>query len=121
MYLFIEKGSRGEIFYICKRYSQANNKYMKNYDHIIKPWKYISYLDMSNLYDWGMSWYLPYGGFKLLRNAVNFDVNSISKNSSIGYILEVDVEYPNEFLKLYNDYSLAWEKLAIPYDVVRLF
>ena len=29
MYLFVEKGMRGGIFYIAKRYSKANNKYMK--------------------------------------------------------------------------------------------
>ena len=32
MYLFIEKGLRGGISYICKKYSEANNKYVKNYD-----------------------------------------------------------------------------------------
>ena len=32
MYLFIEKGLRGEISYIPKKHSQANNKYIKNYD-----------------------------------------------------------------------------------------
>ena len=32
MYLFLEKGLRGGISYIAKRYSEANNKYMKNYD-----------------------------------------------------------------------------------------
>ena len=37
----------------------------KNYDPI-KPSEYISYLDMDNLYDWTMSRYLPYGGFKWL-------------------------------------------------------
>ena len=32
MYLFIEKRLKGGIFYIAKRCSEANNKYMKNYD-----------------------------------------------------------------------------------------
>ena len=50
MYLFIEEGLTGGIFYIPKRHSEANYKYMKNYD-LIKPSIYISYLDMNNLYD----------------------------------------------------------------------
>ena len=32
MYLFIEKKLRGVLCCIAKRYSEANNKYMKNYD-----------------------------------------------------------------------------------------
>ena len=57
MYLFIEKGLREGISYIAKRYSKANNKYMENYDPT-KPSKHISYLDMNNLYGWGLSSYL---------------------------------------------------------------
>ena len=49
MYLFIEKGLRGGISYIAKRYAKANNKYMKNYDPT-KPSIYISYLDINNLH-----------------------------------------------------------------------
>ena len=44
MYLFIEKGLRGGISYIAKKYAKANNKYMKNYE-TKKLSKYISYLD----------------------------------------------------------------------------
>ena len=66
MYVFIQKGLRRGISYIPKRYSEANNKYMKNYDPT-KPSKYISYLDMNNLYGWAMSGYLPYDGFKWLK------------------------------------------------------
>ena len=33
MYLFIEKSMRGGISYIAKRYSKANNKYMRDYDN----------------------------------------------------------------------------------------
>ena len=67
---------------------------MKNYDPKKRP-KYISYLDMNNLYVWAISSYLAYVGFKWLKNANGFDVNSISEKSSIGYILEVDLEYPD--------------------------
>ena len=63
MYLFIEKGVRGGISYIAKRYTKANNKYMKNYDPK-KPSKSLTYLDINNFYGWAMSGNLPYGGFK---------------------------------------------------------
>ena len=74
MYLFIEKGLRGGISYIAKRYSEAKNIYMRNYDPK-KLSNFITYLDMNNLYGWVMSGYLPYGGFKWLKNVDNFDVN----------------------------------------------
>ena len=62
MYLFIEKRTkRGGISYSAKRYAKANNKYMKSYDPK-KPSKFITYLDLNNLYGWAMSSYLPYGG-----------------------------------------------------------
>ena len=70
IYLFIEKGLKGGISYIAKRYAKANNKYIKDNDPT-KPSKYITYLDMSNLYGWAMSGYLPYGGFKWLKNVDN--------------------------------------------------
>ena len=92
MYLFIEKGLRGGISYVCKRHSKANNKYMKSYDPT-KTLEFISYLDMNNLYGSEISGYLPYGGFIWLKNVDSFDVNSISENELIGYILEIDIEY----------------------------
>ena len=90
---------------------------MKDYDPT-KPSKYISYLDMNNLYGWAMGGYLPYGGFKWLQNVDGFDVNSICKKSSTGYIFEVDLEYPGELYVLHNNYPSIPEKLAIPYDIL---
>ena len=87
MYLFIEKGMRGGISYIAKRHSEANTKYMTDHDSSEES-KYILYFDSNNLYGFGMSQYLLYGGFKWLNQTENdiFDINSIAKNSSIGYI-----------------------------------
>ena len=117
MYLFVEKGLRGGISYIAKRCSKANNEYMKNYG-FTKLSKYISYHDMNNLYGWVVSGYLPYGGFKWLKNADNFDVNSVSEKSPIDYILQVDLEYTDELHVLHNNYPLALEKLAIFFDLL---
>ena len=48
-YLFIERGLRGGISYVAKRYAKANNKYMNDYDP--EKWlTFITYLDMNNLY-----------------------------------------------------------------------
>ena len=83
---------------------------MKNY-YYKKPSKLITYLDMNNLHGWEMNSYLPYGGFKWLKNVDGFDVNSISKKSPIRHIFKVDLEYPDELHVLHNNYPLAPEKL----------
>ena len=70
-----------------------------------------------------MSSCLLYGRFKWLENVNNFDANLVSEcnsieNRSIGYILNVDLEYPDELYVLHYHYPLAPEKLAIPYDML---
>ena len=39
---------------------------------------------------------------------------NIKSNSSTGYILEVDLEYPEKLHDIHNDYPLAPEKINIP-------
>ena len=111
VHLFAEKGMRGGISYIGKRYSKANNKYIKSFDPN-QPSRYISYLDANNLYVSAMSQYLLYDGFKWLsqKEIDKFDVNSISEDSADEYISEVDLGYPDELHVLHNDYPLAPEK-----------
>ena len=65
-----------------------------------------------------MSEYLPYEGFKWLKNVDEFDMMSVSEKSPIGYFLEVDLEYPDELHELHNDYPLAQEKLAVSSDML---
>ena len=96
MHLFIEKGMGGGISYISERYSKANIKYMKSYDSSEES-KFIIYLDANNLYGWAMSQYLPYSEFKWLskKEISRFCLSSISESSFVGYILEVDLKYPD--------------------------
>ena len=65
---------------------------MKDYDSK-KLSTFITYLDMNNLYGWRLSDYLPYGGFKWLKNVDGFNVNSVSEKNSIGYFLEGGLEF----------------------------
>ena len=119
MHLFIEKGMRGGISYISKIHSKANNKYMKCCDSS-KESKYITNPGANNLYGWAMSQYLPYSGFNWLdrKEIDRFDVNSIGGNSSIDYILDVDLEYLDDLHYLHNGRPLAPEKLEISQNML---
>ena len=58
MHLFIEKGMRGDISYICKKFSGEKNKSIKCYDNSQES-KFIIYLDANILHSSAMSRYLP--------------------------------------------------------------
>ena len=92
---------------------------MKCYDSCRES-KYIIYLDSNNLYGWEMSQYLPYSGFKWLnwKEIDRFDADSICENSSIGYILEVDINHPDGLHELHSDYPLAPEKVEISQNML---
>ena len=47
--MMFERGIRGGITHISKRYAEANNKYMKDYNPSKKS-TFIQYLDANNLY-----------------------------------------------------------------------
>ena len=67
--------------------------------------------------------YLPYSKFKWLnqRSIDKLGVNSIREYSLNGFILEVDLEYPDELHELDNDYPLAPEKLEINHDMLSTY
>ena len=64
--------------------------------------------------------YLPYSGFKWLskKEIDKFDIYSITENSKIGYILEVDLEYCKELHDIHNDYPLCPEHISDNYEML---
>ena len=68
-----------------------------------------------------MTGYLPYDEFKWLKNVDGLDVMSTGKESKIGFIPEVDLEYPDELHELHNNYPLAPKKLAVPFDMLSIY
>ena len=118
MCLFFEKGLRSGFSCTAKRYAKTNNKYISNYDPA-KQSLQIPYLEMNNLYGYGMSNYLPYGRFKWLKNVDKFGVNceKNSEKSPIGHILEIEIDYPDEIHVLYHAYPFTLETFANHYDM----
>ena len=120
MLMMFERGIRGGITHISKRYAEANNKYMKNYNPEKKS-RFIQYLDANNLYGWAMSQNLPTHGFKWMKDITLENVNeildktnhSMSNNGKNGYIFEVDLEYPQHLWDKHNDYPLAPEIMKV--------
>ena len=120
MLMMFERGVRGGISHISKRYAEANNKYMVDYDPD-KPSTYIQYLDANNLYGWAMSQSLPTHGFKWIKDLTKdklMDIlekanHSMSNHGRKEYIFEVDLEYLPDLWTAHNDYPPAPEKMIV--------
>ncbi len=106
MYLMVERGIRGGISSIMKRYAKANNKHTKGYDKSQMS-VYIPYLDVNNLYGWAMSEPLPMKDLRWMSE------DELENWRSKPCILEVDLEYPKELHDLHSEYPLAPERLQI--------
>ena len=116
-YLFINNGIRGGLSMVSKRYSSANNKYLKHYD-AGKTSTYIIDIDANNLYGKAMQEYLPYAHFEWYKATPElvFKILSTPPDSDVGFILQVDLTYPKKLHDLHADYPLCPEKRRIPYD-----
>jgi len=122
MYLMIENNMRGGIATISHRHARANNPLVEGYDPS-QPNSYITYLDANNLYGTAMSEPLPVGNFPFLSQAeiADFDLMSIPAHSDTGYIVECNLEYPENLHDLHSDYPLAPEHLTVSSDMLSEF
>ena len=112
MLLMHEKGIRGGLSQAVHRYASANTKYMPNYDSS-RVSSYLMYLDANNLYGWAMCKKLPIGGYTWSNNhdrCTSEFIKKYDENSNLGYLFEVDVEYPQHLHELHSDLPFLTEK-----------
>ena len=114
MLLIVEKGIRGGICNLIRRYAKANNKYMKDYDKN-KESSCLKYWDGNDLYGWAMSQKLPVNNFKWIEETSQFNedfIKNYNEENDEGYFLEVDVQYPPKnymnFIMIYHFYQKEW-------------
>ena len=115
MLLMVEEGIRGGICHAVQHYANANNKYMKDYDRKKKS-SYIQYLDANNLFGKAMTEKLPVRGFRWMDDISKIDedfVKDYNKNDNKGYILDVDIDYPNKLQNLHSDLPFLPERMII--------
>lgn len=119
MYMFFERMIRGGISAIPGKYAKANNKNLPNYNSK-EDSSFIRYLDANNLYGWAMSQYLPLSNFRWRHELVNKmteeNILAIPDDNDEGYVLNVDLEYPEELHDLHNDYPLAPVRRCVDYE-----
>ena len=86
---------------VSKRHAKANNPLVEGYDPE-KPRSHILYPDANSLYGWAMSQYLPTGGFRWVELAKT--IADHPADDPEGYILEVDLDYPEALHDAHNAY-----------------
>ena len=61
---------------------------------------------------------LPEKNFNFLLDdqIINFDVNSIPDDSPIGYILEVDIDFPSHLHNMHSDFPFCPQALVVNPD-----
>ena len=85
--------------------------------------KWIVYVVINNLYGKAVSQYLPYGGYKRVKvnNKVINRILNRSADSSCGYFLEVDLDYPEELHDSHKDFPMAPEKIEVKEEMLSLY
>ncbi|NNK28388.1 MAG: hypothetical protein HKP06_09125 [Flavobacteriaceae bacterium] len=106
MYSLIERGTRGGLT-VCTRHHVKTSNHYTDPTQFTSPdspgSSYVFTLDANSLYAWAMCQSLPYGGFRFLNSEEieeNFQLSDItawpSPHGETGYILEVDICYPED-------------------------
>jgi len=113
MHLFVERGMRGGISMVSKRYVKAENPLVPEYDPN-KPKKIYHVSRREQPLRMGDEQAPPVKNFKWKRvMPTEEEIPKKKENAKNGWILEVDLEYPPELREKHKSYPLAPEKKAV--------
>ena len=109
--VMVEKGIRGGLTQVVKKHAVANHKYLPNYDSSKKS-VFLQYLDANNLYGYVMNEKLLLDGYEWdnIDKFTSDFVKNDDANGDVGYLLELDVEYPKDLLLYHADLSFLPER-----------
>src|SRR5688572_9066692 len=99
MHLFFERGLRGGVSMVSKRFAKANNPQCPDHNETtnsMKPNNWIMYLDANNLYGWAMQQMLPVGGFTWCE--ISEDSQDFLNEDFLNEILATPDNAPEGFL-----------------------
>ena len=117
------RGGTASVFH--SRFFKANNKECPDFN----PDQHSTYgfmIDANNLYGGVMQTEkLPIRNFELIEHiedeVIVNQILDMTEDSLIGFILEVDLEYPEELHDDHQDYPLAPTKESVPQDWLSLY
>ena len=113
MLLFFERGIRGGINGIGElRHFEANNSYMDSFDDS-NPSVFGAFFDVTSLYAGKMQQKLPLYQYAWNDPITLSQILQTDDDSTVGYFVEVDLEYPSSLHDKHNDLPLAPEKVTI--------
>ena len=115
MHELFERGIRGGMCFTNKHFIHANNPYMDNDFDPIKPTKWLLYIDENNLYGNALSQRLPHSNFQwidqnTLQTWTSDTILQLDDDGEIGYLCEVDLEYPDSLHDYTSDLPFAPER-----------
>jgi hypothetical protein len=120
MHRLITSGVRGGVCSVSKRHAVANTPGQADYNAELPP-SWIGYFDKNNLYGEAMMQELPHCDFQWvgaeplgkLEQSLIAGQEIKPARTNVGYIFEVDLEYPAEIHDAHREYPLAPERMNV--------
>jgi len=110
MIQFVRSSIRGGLSFVNNRHFHVEEEKEKRDENVS-----LVYVDANNLYGAAMRFPLPVNDFKWMDSdeIESFSASKISKEDERGFIIEVDLEYPDKLHETHSSFPLAAHQMEI--------